>query len=117
MERNFILLDIRLIRKNPSELSSVLSRRGEFFDMDTLLAIDTRRRELTSEVECRVAKMRQGSKQIGALKKSEAEDEDESACLSTLSSEEEGFCFLLGFRPYSSRSARRFCSGGSQCCR
>lgn len=68
------MLDIRLIRKNPSELSSVLSRRGEFFDMDTLLTIDTRRRELTSEVECRVAKMRQGSKQIGTLKKSGAED-------------------------------------------
>ena len=51
-----------------------LGRRGEIFDMDALLAIDARRRELTNEVESRVAEMRQGSKQIGPLKKQGDED-------------------------------------------
>jgi len=55
-------------------MAGALGRRGEIFDMDALLAIDARRRELTNEVESRVAEMRQGSKQIGPLKKQGDED-------------------------------------------
>ncbi|MFP6870368.1 MAG: serine--tRNA ligase [Nitrospinota bacterium] len=68
------MLDIRLIRKDPAGMAGALGRRGEIFDMDALLAIDARRRELTNEVESRVAEMRQGSKQIGPLKKQGDED-------------------------------------------
>lgn len=69
------MLDIRLIRNNPDEIAMALSRRGESPDLSGILAIDARRRELTGEVESRVAEMRRGSKQIGALKKDGKEDE------------------------------------------
>jgi seryl-tRNA synthetase len=69
------LLDIRLIRNNPDEIATALGRRGESSDLSGILAIDARRRELTGEVESRVAEMRRGSKEIGALKKDSKEDE------------------------------------------
>lgn len=69
------MLDIRLIRNNPDEIAIALGRRGESPDLSGILATDARRRELTGEVESRVAEMRRGSKQIGALKKDGKEDE------------------------------------------
>ena len=69
------MLDIRLIRNNPDEIATALGRRGESSDLSGILAIDARRRELTGEVESRVAEMRRGSKEIGALKKDSKEDE------------------------------------------
>jgi seryl-tRNA synthetase len=74
------LLDIRLIRNNPDVVAEALGRRGESPDLSGILAIDARRRELTGEVESRVAEMRRGSKQIGALKK-EGKDDDVQAIL------------------------------------
>jgi seryl-tRNA synthetase len=69
------LLDIRLIRGETEKISSALGRRGESFDLEGVLSIDSRRRDLTNEVESRVAEMRRGSKQIGPLKKQGAKDE------------------------------------------
>ncbi len=69
------MLDIRLIRNEPEQVARVLGRRGGAFDLEAVRTIDARRRELTNEVESRVAEMRKGSKEIGALKKKGAEDE------------------------------------------
>ncbi len=69
------MLDIRLIRNELEQVARALGRRGGSFDLEPVRTIDTRRRELTNEVESRVAEMRKGSKEIGALKKKGAEDE------------------------------------------
>ncbi|MEE9240809.1 MAG: serine--tRNA ligase, partial [bacterium] len=69
------MLDIRLIRNELEQVARALGRRGGSFDLEPVRMIDTRRRELTNEVESRVAEMRKGSKEIGALKKKGAEDE------------------------------------------
>ncbi len=69
------MLDIRLIRNETEKIAGALGRRGESLDLEGVLSIDSRRRELSSEVEGRVAEMRRGSKRIGPLKKQGAEDE------------------------------------------
>jgi seryl-tRNA synthetase len=69
------LLDIRLIRNDPGGVAAALARRGEAYDLKGVLEIDSRRRELTAEVESRVAEMRRGSKLIGGLKKEGKETE------------------------------------------
>ncbi len=69
------MMDISLIRNELEQVTRALGRRGGSFDLEPVRMIDARRRELTNEVESRVAEMRKGSKQIGALKKKGAEDE------------------------------------------
>ncbi|MDP7505555.1 MAG: serine--tRNA ligase [Nitrospinota bacterium] len=69
------MLDIRLIRNDLGGVAAALARRGEAYDLKGVLEIDSRRRELTAEVESRVAEMRRGSKLIGELKKEGKETE------------------------------------------
>lgn len=69
------MLDIRLIRSETEQVAEALQRRGGKVDLEPILTIDARRRELTNEVESRVAEMRKGSKEIGSLKKKGADDE------------------------------------------
>ncbi len=70
------MLDIRRIRSDPDSLARALGRRGEDYDLASLLAADARRRELTHAVESRVAEARRRSKQIGELKRKSAPEEE-----------------------------------------
>ncbi len=75
------MFDIRLIRQDPDAVARALARRGGDWDLPGLLEIDARRRDLTHQVESRVADVRKRSKQIGELKRNKASDEEVEAFL------------------------------------
>ena len=63
------MIDLKLIRTEPEKVKKALSRRKEVVDIDGLLELDSKRRELTYEVEQKKAEQNTVSKQIPALKK------------------------------------------------
>ncbi len=75
------MFDIRLIRQDPEAVARALARRGGDWDLSGLLEIDARRRDLTHQVESRVADVRKRSKQIGELKRNKASEEEVEAFL------------------------------------
>ncbi len=75
------MFDIRLIRNDPEAVARSLARRGGGWDLSGLLEIDARRRDLTHQVESRVADVRKRSKKIGELKRSKASEEEVEAFL------------------------------------
>ena len=75
------MFDIRLIRNDPEAVARALARRGGDWDLSGLLQIDARRRDLTHQVESRVADVRKRSKKIGELKRNKASDEEVEAFL------------------------------------
>ena len=75
------MFDIRLIRQDPEAVARALAQRGGDWDLSGLLEIDARRRDLTHQVESRVADVRKRSKQIGELKRNKASDEEVEAFL------------------------------------
>ena len=75
------MFDIRLIRNDPDAVARALARRGGDWDLPGLLEIDARRRDLTHQIESRVADVRKRSKQIGELKRNKAPDEEVEAFL------------------------------------
>ena len=75
------MFDIRLIRNDPEAVARALARRGGDWDLPGLLEIDARRRDLTHQIESRVADVRKRSKQIGELKRNKAPDEEVEAFL------------------------------------
>ncbi len=62
------MLDLKLLRSDPERVKSALSRRGAAAQVDELLALDARRRELLPEVENAQAERKTLSKQIGEAK-------------------------------------------------
>jgi seryl-tRNA synthetase len=62
------MLDLKLIRSDPERVKSALGRRGAAEEIDELLALDARRRELLPEVEGAQAERKTLSKQIGEIK-------------------------------------------------
>ncbi|HWW66626.1 MAG TPA: serine--tRNA ligase, partial [Solirubrobacterales bacterium] len=62
------MLDLKLIRSDPERVKAALARRGAAGQVDELLALDARRRELLPEVENVQAERRTLSKQIGEAK-------------------------------------------------
>ena len=75
------MFDIRLIRNDPEAVARALARRGGDWDLSSLLEIDARRRDLTHQVESRVADVRKRSKKIGELKRNKATEEEVEAFL------------------------------------
>ncbi len=75
------MFDIRLIRNDPEAVARSLARRGGGWDLSGLLEIDARRRDLTHQVESRVADVRRRSKKIGELKRNKASEEEVQAFL------------------------------------
>jgi seryl-tRNA synthetase len=63
------MLDLKLIRSDPERVKAALARRGAAADVDRLLALDARRRELLPEIEGAQAERKTLSKQIGEAKK------------------------------------------------
>jgi seryl-tRNA synthetase len=62
------MLDLKLIRSDPERVKAALGRRGAAGQVDELLALDARRRELLPEVENAQAERKALSKQIGEAK-------------------------------------------------
>jgi seryl-tRNA synthetase len=63
------MLDLKLIRSDPERVKAALARRGAAEQVDELLALDARRRELLPEVENAQAQRKTLSKQIGEAKR------------------------------------------------
>jgi seryl-tRNA synthetase len=70
------MLDLKAIRSDPGPVKAALARRGAAEQLDELLALDARRRELLPEVENAQAERKTLSKQIGE-KKQAGEDAEE----------------------------------------
>jgi seryl-tRNA synthetase len=62
------MLDLKLIRSDPERVKAALARRGAAEQVDALLAMDARRRELLPEVENAQAERKALSKRIGEAK-------------------------------------------------
>ena len=63
------MLDLRPIRDDPAAARAALGRRGAAEQLDELLALDARRRELLPETEGRRAQQNQASEEIAARKR------------------------------------------------
>jgi len=70
------MLDLKAIRSEPERIKAALARRGAAEQVDELLALDARRRELLPEVENAQAERKTLSKQIGERKQA-GEDAEE----------------------------------------
>jgi seryl-tRNA synthetase len=70
------MLDLKLIRSDPERVKTALARRGAAAQIDELLALDARRRELLPEVENAQAERKTLSKQIGEVKQSGGDAEE-----------------------------------------
>ncbi|MEZ5076130.1 MAG: serine--tRNA ligase [Solirubrobacterales bacterium] len=62
------MLDLKLIRSEPERVKTALARRGAAEQVDELLALDARRRQLLPEVESAQSERKTLSKQIGEAK-------------------------------------------------
>jgi seryl-tRNA synthetase len=62
------MLDLKLIRSDPERVKAALARRGAAEQVDELLALDARRRELLPEIEGAQAERKALSRQIGEAK-------------------------------------------------
>jgi seryl-tRNA synthetase len=63
------MLDIKLIRSNPEILKKAMAKRKESFDVEALINLDERRRQILTEVEQLKNKQNEASKQIPKYKK------------------------------------------------
>ena len=64
------MLDLKLIRSEPERVKEALARRGVAEDVDELLRVDARRRELLPEIEGGRAEQNRASKEIAEAKRS-----------------------------------------------
>jgi seryl-tRNA synthetase len=81
------MLDLKLIRSEPERIKAALERRGAGDDIDELLALDARRRELLPRIEGAQAERKTLSKQIGAEKQKGGEAADLVAAVGRLKEE------------------------------
>ncbi len=70
------MLDLKLIRSEPERVKAALARRGAAEQVDELLALDARRRQLLPEVESAQAERKTLSKQIGEAKQAGGDAEE-----------------------------------------
>ena len=69
------MLDIQFIREKPEEVKAALARRGIEPPIDQVLSLDSRWRELLTEVESLKAERNKVSKEIGKMKEEAARQE------------------------------------------
>ncbi|EFC92250.1 seryl-tRNA synthetase [Dethiosulfovibrio peptidovorans DSM 11002] len=72
------MLDIKYVRDHMDEVRDFLKARNHDFNLDSILELDAKRRELISEVEELKAERNAGSKKVGAAK---AKGEDPTAIM------------------------------------
>jgi len=71
------MLDLKLIRSDPERVKRALARRGAAGQVDALLALDGRRRELLPEIEGAQAERKSLSKQVGEAKQRGEDGEEQ----------------------------------------
>lgn len=81
-----MLLDLKLLQKNPEIVSTALIHRGSPLNITSFEELDTKRRELLSEVETLKAKRNQASIQVAQMKRNGENTDTIIAELSELSS-------------------------------
>ena len=75
------MLDLKLLRSEPERVKAALARRGAGGEVDELLALDARRRELLPQVEDAQAERNAASKRIGEIKREGGDAEAEIAAV------------------------------------
>ena len=78
------MLDLKAIRSEPERVKAALARRGAAEQVDDLLALDARRRELLPEVENAQAERKTLSKQVGERKQAGEDAEELIAAVAAL---------------------------------
>jgi seryl-tRNA synthetase len=78
------MLDLKLLRSDPERVKAALARRGAGGEVDELLALDARRRELLPQVEDAQAERNAASKRIGEIKREGGDAESEIAAVGRL---------------------------------
>ena len=78
------MLDLKLIRSDPERVKAALARRGAAEQVDELLALDARRRELLPTIESAQAERKTISKQIGEAKQRGEGAEEQMRAVGTL---------------------------------
>src|ERR1700760_1410240 len=71
------MLDLKLLRSDPERVKAALARRGAGGEVDELLPLDARRRELLPRVEDAQAERNAASKRIGEIKREGGDAEAE----------------------------------------
>ena len=67
------MIDIKILRETPDAYKTALARKKFDYDVDSVLALDTKRRELISSAETARAEQKAASKDMAALKKGSPE--------------------------------------------
>jgi seryl-tRNA synthetase len=78
------MLDLKLLRSDPERVKAALARRGAGDQVDELLALDARRRELLPQVEDAQAERNAASKRIGEIKREGGDAAAEIAAVAAL---------------------------------
>ncbi len=78
------MLDLKLIRSDPERVKASLARRGAAAQVDELLALDARRRELLPRIEGAQAERKTISKQIGEAKQRGVEATEQMTAVAEL---------------------------------
>jgi len=78
------MLDLKLIRSDPERVKAALARRGAAEQVDELLALDARRRELLPRIEGAQAERKTISKQIGEAKQRGEDGAEQMAAVAEL---------------------------------
>jgi seryl-tRNA synthetase len=78
------MLDLKLLRSDPERVKAALARRGAGGEVDELLTLDARRRELLPQVEDAQAARNAASKRIGEIKREGGDAEAEIAAVGRL---------------------------------
>jgi len=78
------MLDLKLIRSDPERVKAALARRGADEQVDELLGLDARRRQLLPEIEGAQAERKALSKRIGEAKQQGGEAAEEMAQVQAL---------------------------------
>ncbi len=78
------MLDLKLIRSDPERVKTALARRGAANEVDEVIALDERRRQLLPEVEDAQAQRNAISKQIGEVKREGGDASEQMAAVADL---------------------------------
>ncbi len=78
------MLDLKLLRSEPERVKAALARRGAGDEVDELLNLDARRRELLPTIEDAQAERNAASKRIGEIKREGGDAEAEIAAVGRL---------------------------------
>ena len=84
------MLDLKLIRSDPGTVRAGLERRGAAGDLDRVIELDARRREILPELEAARGERKESSEKIGAAKREGREAEAEMEMVRVLKGRIEG---------------------------